>query len=405
MEHIKEYVAEDVIEVVNEISLIINLNDLKESVNVAKELFVSVATLNSVAPEESTCSLREEIYEQEQKLTHQLHSALTVLHEQGLEHIQQQVPLIDLEALHKMVNIAENLESDLNVAIISQPSIIDIETPKDTFAESVKESATDKQLTTDTQEASVTEINKISDEIIHHQIEEYVPLEVQETSIDTIQNNIITKTEQPSTSTEDIKVNVALESTFTLSVDGVKELHTLVAETGYPQDTEQTISSEKVNVTQESAFNIIQESTELPEEMSHDVQQVESIDLRDQVLITTQDLEKVLAESQLQEVVENVGTLVNKETKSEQILLLEAQNPSQVAFLVEIESQTQLVQAEKETMSQTLDELKDLHVEKPALEEAVEVFAVPLDKALVGKYCFMFQALLLKYIYTFSVRV
>lgn len=116
VEHIEEFVAEDISEIILEISKLTNIDDLKESVTIAKELRDCILSIDYSFATEETSSLTSKNHEAEVKLTKQLQNALFTLHTQALESAKSITTLIKPELLQKVSEIITQLQEDLITA-------------------------------------------------------------------------------------------------------------------------------------------------------------------------------------------------------------------------------------------------------------------------------------------------
>lgn len=121
--HISEYVSEEVIEVLNEVSSIVNVEEIKQSINIAKELRECVTAFDTDTKEEIVVEMND-LYEKKTKLTQELETKLSTLSEQTLEQLHELLPLVEKATIEKVVTVVENLKADLTVVKNSQQEIL-----------------------------------------------------------------------------------------------------------------------------------------------------------------------------------------------------------------------------------------------------------------------------------------
>ncbi|KOB75748.1 Stretchin-Mlck, isoform A, partial [Operophtera brumata] len=121
LQHIDEYVSEDIIKAVTELSSLMNAEDLKESINIAKELRESIAAIEIGITEEIFDEMSY-MQERQKVLIQGLQTALSVFNEQTLEHLHEIFPLVNKTTIEKVVIVTENLKTDL--VRISQQEVI-----------------------------------------------------------------------------------------------------------------------------------------------------------------------------------------------------------------------------------------------------------------------------------------
>lgn len=126
MQHINEYVSEDIIEVVKELSSILNSEELKQSLVIAKELRENVTSIEVCLTEEATGSDIEKMQKHQAELKQELKNSLSCLSETTLEHLHELEPFIDKEKFDKVVLIAENLKTELDTKHITQPGVLQV---------------------------------------------------------------------------------------------------------------------------------------------------------------------------------------------------------------------------------------------------------------------------------------
>uniref|UniRef100_A0A2A4IWL9 Uncharacterized protein n=1 Tax=Heliothis virescens TaxID=7102 RepID=A0A2A4IWL9_HELVI len=111
--HIDEFISEEVSEVVGEISVLTNSQELKDTIELAKGLKESI----EFVPSEESVELTNVKIEQG-KLAEKLQDALSILLDKTLEHAEEIVPKVNPNALQKVSEIITHLQEDLEKAIV-----------------------------------------------------------------------------------------------------------------------------------------------------------------------------------------------------------------------------------------------------------------------------------------------
>lgn len=113
----------DVIEAIDKLSVIVNTEELKQSVHVACELRERIAANQGNAIVESSSELRNLVRREQVLLAQQLHIALTTLQVLAMDNASVLVSEIGDQMLHRIAEIAIQLDEDLN-AVIARMQII-----------------------------------------------------------------------------------------------------------------------------------------------------------------------------------------------------------------------------------------------------------------------------------------
>ncbi|XP_053624068.1 titin homolog isoform X6 [Plodia interpunctella] len=130
LHHIDEFISDDVAEVVNNIADIRDMESLKASVVIAKELRENIASISSVEYSSGMCEKLEEHVVGEICATLKLQNALSNLQQQILEY-SEELSNLSPEAIVRVKNIATHLEEDLKIATIQTIPIRNAEVSKE----------------------------------------------------------------------------------------------------------------------------------------------------------------------------------------------------------------------------------------------------------------------------------
>lgn len=122
MQHITEYVSEDIAKVVNEISSIMNTEELKNSLNIARALKKCIAAILNDTNEETVGKITDHDMQQFE-LTQNLEVTLSVLSKDALENLHELVPLINKDTVEKMATVVDNLKSNLSLVKTSYQEV------------------------------------------------------------------------------------------------------------------------------------------------------------------------------------------------------------------------------------------------------------------------------------------
>lgn len=123
IQHIDQFISEDITEVINELSSIVDAEELKQSVIIAKELRVNIAASEDILKAEASDVLDKEVLIPQIQLAQQLHSALATLEHLPLDTLGE-ISTINKEILEKVAEITGNLQTDL-AAVIDVQNVIE----------------------------------------------------------------------------------------------------------------------------------------------------------------------------------------------------------------------------------------------------------------------------------------
>lgn len=118
VQHIDEFVSDDITEVINILSDFVNAEELKKTISVVKELRENIAASEVELKAETSDFLKEETDLQRVQLVQKLHMALAALENVPLDTLAG-LPSTDKETIQRVTEITEKLRADLT-AVTSQ---------------------------------------------------------------------------------------------------------------------------------------------------------------------------------------------------------------------------------------------------------------------------------------------
>ncbi|CAH1647412.1 unnamed protein product [Spodoptera littoralis] len=123
VQHIDQFISDDLTEVINELSNVIDVEELKQSIGIAKELRENIIASEVELKAETSDVLKDEVSTQYANLAQKLYEALSALENISLETAAEGT-LINKDALQRVTAITENLRADL-VAVTATQYILD----------------------------------------------------------------------------------------------------------------------------------------------------------------------------------------------------------------------------------------------------------------------------------------
>lgn len=107
----------DVTEALDKLSVIVNTEDFKQSVQVACELRQSIAANLGIATAESSGQLSDLVKSEQVLLAKRLQKALTALQVLATDHVSELGSEIGDQMLHRVTEVVNQLDKDLNIVI------------------------------------------------------------------------------------------------------------------------------------------------------------------------------------------------------------------------------------------------------------------------------------------------
>ncbi|XP_050361303.1 titin-like isoform X2 [Nymphalis io] len=136
----------EIIEIVEEVSAVIKIEDLKESANIVRELQQSIVTLDPASEVLIESSSNNKIKEEQAEIVQKLHKALIMLQTQALESTQELTTTANEDIRQQIIEVVSDLQNDFiastgNNVIVNEssttslPEIIQEETENNTLDE------------------------------------------------------------------------------------------------------------------------------------------------------------------------------------------------------------------------------------------------------------------------------
>lgn len=123
VQHIDQFISDDLTELINELSNVINVDELKQTIGIAKELRENITASEVELKAETTDVPKDEVSTQYTSLAQKLYEALSALENVSLETAAEGTS-INKDALQRVTTITENLRADL-VAVTATQDILD----------------------------------------------------------------------------------------------------------------------------------------------------------------------------------------------------------------------------------------------------------------------------------------
>lgn len=115
MQHIEEFISTEN-EAIDKLSALPNFEELKASLNVAKELRNTIAAIEVLTGSEETVTVAEEARIEQAKLENKLQDILTSVQIHAFDTVQEISPSIDPELIKKVAEVVTHLQEDLTSA-------------------------------------------------------------------------------------------------------------------------------------------------------------------------------------------------------------------------------------------------------------------------------------------------
>ena len=96
-----------------EISAIIKIDDIKETMEIAKELRESIAASETIAEGEESIERVKEVRKEQNRLALKLHTALSALQVQVFDSVQELAPALSNEVIQRIARVTAQLQADL----------------------------------------------------------------------------------------------------------------------------------------------------------------------------------------------------------------------------------------------------------------------------------------------------
>lgn len=129
----------DVIEALNKLSVIVNTEELKQSVPIACELRESIAANQIIATAESSGKLSELVKSEQVLLAQKLRNALNTLQVLAIEHVSELGYEIGDRMLQRVAEVIIQLDKDLNTVIATVNETVQEKIMKEQVTQGIKE--------------------------------------------------------------------------------------------------------------------------------------------------------------------------------------------------------------------------------------------------------------------------
>lgn len=113
--HLEQYISDDMVEVIEKLSAAVNDEDLKQSINLAKELQECVVAVAATTEEGTGGPLPNAAQVKQAKLIQQLQSTLSVLQVLAIDKPTEFVPAVGEDALQQVIDVVTQLNEDLSI--------------------------------------------------------------------------------------------------------------------------------------------------------------------------------------------------------------------------------------------------------------------------------------------------
>lgn len=114
---VEDFITEDLAGSINKLSAVIDIEELKQAVKLAKELRENIADIEDSVTLELPCTDIEIKKSKQGQLVQNLHNALSMIQNQILDNYQPLESVFDTLKLQKVANVTVNLQSNLAAAV------------------------------------------------------------------------------------------------------------------------------------------------------------------------------------------------------------------------------------------------------------------------------------------------
>ncbi|XP_045784051.1 titin homolog [Maniola jurtina] len=184
LQHMEQYI--EIIEIVEEVSAVIKLDDFKKSANIVRELRESITSETS--PDINLAGSELSIKEEQVQLAQNLQKALTTLQIDALDSEQELAPLINDDIRHQIIEVISDLQNDL-VALTS----IDVALENSELSEIDKQMKQQCIMSTHEEEG----VGSVVEEIKHGQYAIKNSEENLEETLNVISTDLVTQCDSP----------------------------------------------------------------------------------------------------------------------------------------------------------------------------------------------------------------
>ncbi|CAG9138645.1 unnamed protein product [Plutella xylostella] len=116
---LEKYVSSEIVQALEEISTVIEVNELKQSIELARELKDNIATINS----ETKSEIIEKAINTQIILEQELQNALSVVQVQAIQNTEKLCNVVDATELKKVNDLVAELQAEVSYAIMISPEL------------------------------------------------------------------------------------------------------------------------------------------------------------------------------------------------------------------------------------------------------------------------------------------
>ncbi|XP_037299652.1 titin homolog isoform X6 [Manduca sexta] len=367
-QHIDEFVCENLVEEIQQLSNTPVIEGLKTTIAAAKELKESIETLQPDV-KEVTGEVKE-ISEAQTKLAQQLQTALSVIYQQALETLKESDD-VNRNTYEKIVEVSENLMADLiavvNIAEVlesvqEKDEVVAIESQVDVFEQQVIEAAS--MITTQT--GTVGDTEAIKEKAIQTaEAKEEIEVkagenaEALEKHVAVIEESIVVESiDHRIMKSEDEKIDVdnarVIESAVSI------ESKALESEDLLPEEKGESLQS--IAVSEETELVEFKEvSTDKPKSIIQEQAKESSEDALARACVEHSLIEHIneLASDEVSEAIENISAVTNKEELKESVVAAKELRECVAGLCANIEEEAGIMPASSKEKAQLAQKLLD----------------------------------------------
>ncbi|CAH0577797.1 unnamed protein product [Chrysodeixis includens] len=399
VQHIDQYI--ELIEIVEEISAVIKIEDINETMEIAKELRESFAALETMTQEETKGENVTEIRENQFKLAQKLQTALSALQVQVLDSAQELAPALSPRVLQRIARVTAQLQADLVAVTGIQVALqAPVEQPKSAEALSASEaiekqtvSITTPELAAATLESKPTVLEQLGETDASTSLEQAASAieQMSESTVTAESTQVITSETTVAISQETLTESASIAPLETIAVEGsenvvmeqtgavpmesvvMEESNLSSSDLGQPQEvaTTKTLTTESVSAVVIEDFGpVLHEAAPGSEEISYKTAELLEVP-KATIDMLVQHIDEFMSDD-ITEVINILSDFVNAEELKETISIVKELRENIAASEVELKAETSDVLKEKVDL-QRVQLVQNLHMALAALEN------VPLD--------------------------
>ncbi|KAG6445625.1 hypothetical protein O3G_MSEX004002 [Manduca sexta] len=268
IQHMNQLISEDTTQILDKISSALQLDELKQSANVAKELLECLAASETTATDSVDAIKNEKTFEEKAKLAQELQNALTTIQMNVIDKTEELAPVVGNKGLESVTDIVVNLAVDLS-ALIGQVVVQMSASSENNQARNIEITVPEEKKYIEVQ--SALETAEIVEDIKPTITEEVIPLII---PVDSVVN--VPSEETISQSSEAVAIQAAIEPIDPHAVLVMQSIPIENTEALSKQDTvEQRTVTEVIKTQLKTADSESIEITESKSEVKY-----ESVDIK-----------------------------------------------------------------------------------------------------------------------------